>query len=274
MLVRLVSGTLPTFAALAEWYGPPARPDMDDLETDSPGPDSETTSASESSARPSTDADTDPDSDAISDVMEDAPPAQPADGGLRLVSPRRPLAARYELLREKSIYRHARAVVLDDSGEATTACPLCAVATAAVEDEASDGGGTSVAEDTQSHWVAECPAMRVLWNRTSVTQMAFQVHAATAVAERDCWALARAVWLAVTTEPSATTDTDHLWTDRCGFFRAKQLEDLLQEESNTNVRRAFRKIKIKTLDRLIRKAMVETATEVWSQRLERLSQLP
>ena len=118
--------------------------------------------------------------------------------------------------------------------------------------------------------------MREAWKRTSVTQMALVVHVATTVEERHCWALARAVWGVVA--PGAAAYSVSLsdagsstspppppghWSDRCGFYRARLLEDLLRDDANAATRRAFNDTKPKALDGLLRKAMVEAASLVW-----------
>ena len=115
--------------------------------------------------------------------------------------------------------------------------------------------------------------MREAWTRTSITQTALLVHAGTEVDERHCWALARAFWRAVASPAVPGSDGSGHWLDRCGFYRARMLEELLRDEANATTRRAFTKIKAKALDRIVRRALVEATALVWDLRLKRLRDL-
>ena len=63
------------------------------------------------------------------------------------------------------------------------------------------------------------------------------------------------------------------WTDRCGFFGAKQIEEALADKLQIT-RAVFKGVKPKALIRVLRKSMIETAAEVWQKRLESLRSLP
>jgi len=195
---------------------------------------------------------------------------------------RQPLADKFRTLaRTKDrLYGHLSAVVLDEANLATTLCPLCA---------ASD----HEAEDTQRHWADQCEAMEETWRRLWVTNVALTVYGAFGgvggVSESACWRLARELWPALAnaqdTEPNDSdgADTDGAqaepdgrpagsWTDRCGFFGAKQIEEALADKQIT--RAVFKGVKPKALIRVLRKSMIETAAEVWQKRLESLRSLP
>ena len=169
-----------------------------------------------------------------------------------------PAAVRRLAASHRDRYGFLRSMLVtdDDAEEPTAGCPLCH----------SDELDNQL--DDQAHWTA-CTALTTMWTKATTARLEPVVVRAT-TAGTAATATERATTAAELLAAVCKPDESDHWTERCGLFDRARLHEMINKPADGSLLCELT-VSETTLRRMMRRALLEAAADVWSQRQRMLS---